>query len=1738
MGEREGAPDWRQKGDAGRPAKRDWRRAPAAGGSAAPAAPATAGWRLKAGGDEKDARRWYSVRVATWTLIVAGLVILFIYLLWLTPRRTPLLALAVTDYGRSQRSTAIPPNAWAEEDLLRLQELDQREEIVSFARTQYADWKSDRLDGFQELRAAVEKLQNSGSTSVVLYLSAHGVVNGKGQPCLVLPGTTPYRSEQWLPLEELLSYLFPKQEVDRLPHDKLLILDCSRIDVNWRIGVLYNSFAERLAAVVDKVKIPGLVILSSAGRGQIGWTSPQHLKGSVFGYFVAQALRGVADREDEGGDGNHLVSLQELYRYVSVHTQQWTQENWLDRQEPMLLPADADIRALVHAKPGSAASVPQVQDAEKDPRWDDVERLWRRHAELDDAAVYRYHPLAWEEYQHKLLRLEQTLAAGRAYAEEFTELRNRLDELGVGLAQTRPGASLRLHSLPLAAWLQAEPELAAARKQVAALWSPKGRWDLKPEWRCPSSLVAASEVWRICSTGLAIDDWPSALSLMERVSDPRATEFVEIHFLRMLNAYLDPVARAQNRPLVASSLAARRLAERAAVAQRSLGEAYEPLPDERAYYAIKESVDRADALRRSAEDNLFVAGPAALDEARRLYQRVNTDEGRDESYPYSIRRAEQVALAYAARDKAWAKIPYLAQWLFGRLQADAPAHIDDLYLLIQSNHALGAALDQSVAQARWSPQLDDALHAVQEKLDLLLSAFQAEAARLREAAGSDSRTLREIAALLPVPLLTGETRNQLRRKYKEIATLAPRAQQQIPAASGETPVSQYLNRLTRLDRHFVLSILSRAQVARSGEASDLPAAKKTSNDDDDRQERIQLLAAEGDTIRQQLFAGVYGDAEQWSKKTAERLAGDEKDSPAEIRDGVSRADRRVRAAAPLLLEELSRWRDPATDADQGETRLPPACQLRLIDLRHLLLWHCQRAMDDFWGPSPLTPAGPSLFEIAAHDYLVAAERLCPQAKRARCGEVVLGDLLDARMKAARAALRAKADDLYVDKEDESTRGVLETQSADRLPPGTAAVWLSAAAVADPTLPVALTRQSDQPATRRIARPVGNQESQKRIEYWVRNSDPRLEQRTLETMAFYRGHVARSRFVVEQPKTGIDVDFTPPQYPRPMVTVSGRASAGCSTMFILDYSGSMTKTISVPSADKRRTVEMPRYVVARTALEQILHRLVTTDNRFQVGLRMYGHRVGWENNKLVEWDPKNQDRTIARRPTSPLPRDDVELLLPLAPFRESDYEATKARLELLRPLGETPLYLAIKQAAEDLKEKDYSASGGRAPQRNIVAITDGVDETTDENGQWSPSDMLSVEKVLNSPGNENLRLYLVGFHISAQDFEDQVKDIQDPARRREILDDLLRRFEDIKRLAAGTGYRERGRGGFFTATDPDSLTRALEKSLELVQYKIARSRDDVDVAGPLDVNNTATIAQQPGTKVEYQVRVLDREHPASATVELEGGEALELQLSEDGRRLQHRRYEKEKRVDKPDVSDPADPGNAARRYYIAAHIPQWVRNDVEFPVSIQNADPARFSPRPEEFWMQIRPLLPDGQRGRTAYQFYDRAFRSGTPVPILSCVARKWPLEARQAEIQLWFKMRKTPVEERLTVGQIRERGGSWRLAGLDQVSFELQTRRGEGGTRYRIVVIERHAQGSPLDEVKVEMEPAPVHVVRHYNPEGAVVRHTFYFEDSVAATVEGLTVCLTSRQRLLERAVRLPAPFVVDVERRGAVADH
>jgi len=197
----------------------------------------------------------------------------------------------------------------------------------------------------------------------------------------------------------------------------------------------------------------------------------------------------------------------------------------------------------------------------------------------------------------------------------------------------------------------------------------------------------------------------------------------------------------------------------------------------------------------------------------------------------------------------------------------------------------------------------------------------------------------------------------------------------------------------------------------------------------------------------------------------------------------------------------------------------------------------------------------------------------------------------------------------------------------------------------------------------------------------------------------------------------------------------------SVLFILDCSRSMAEPATLDAVAAQAveagadTEEATRLDVAKLALHKMLRELAT-DSKCQVGLWLYGHRLAWEP-EVKEPELLSQDRyleaTVGYAAIGEmLPGDDVEQAQPLKRFNPQEFERIQARLEVIKPWGEKPLYLTLTRALEALA--DAPASGPKS----IIVLTDGGNE------QWLARYKTSRERVAKSLDQNIVPIHFVHF----------------------------------------------------------------------------------------------------------------------------------------------------------------------------------------------------------------------------------------------------------------------------------------------------------------------------------------------------------------------------------------------------------
>ena len=1441
-----------------------------------------------------------------------------------------------------------------------------------------------------------------------------------------------------------------------------------------------------------EINVPQLAVLTSADAGQVGWASPER-QASAFGYFVWSGFQGDADTKAKGNrDGS--ISLGELESYVAHQVNNWVRINRFDEQRPRLLAADPAAEnaarewrlGLVpntgwfswgsHERPDEPVVSAETADSSISS---ELARLWDLHADLAEQAAGSRSPLGWEEFRRRLLWIERLQMAGKDYVDLALSTIETANELAQSLRPSPPVAKNPGASFPVAAAIVGDHSLADEAERI---------WQLAVGQ--PTSEQAAR-------SAAELDRLAQSILPNNRL--------VEIHFLQLLEGYL-PSAAWQNRSLIASNLALRERAERVAA----------PF-DPRVHYWVAPLANQADAERRMAEDRLFVAGTLAWSESQADCGKAN------EQFELAETLSQATQQAYALRDRCWSDAPHLATWLAARLplgmtgsqREEISQQRDDLLResfipLTKSAAALTADVlnvppdparnATTAARERLSVLTRDAGF-LKEQFERLDTRFREECRDLTELVGGEARfsaqLLRRIEAVLDVPLVDARLRQRLTAYREDIrrslylnasAGMAPGEQTNREQTETVSRQSAFLARLSQWDAesHPAIALIL---------ATAPPDKEITLVEDKDALNRISL---QGDIVRQWMVSsadGVNARATRQADEAIRMLKDQAQIAPAQVRRPLSMADQMLRATALL--------RPRTTPAD---LRRGTVWQLQGLDWHYFIRWQARRVLDDFYG----TPGSrDDFFAVAATAYLDAAEKLVNEVCGGDLPRVAERDQLEARLNAAARLVEVREVGELAGSETGDIPHHVAARPHVELPAGWAAIYLRNGPTHATRLPLldngprreeihlALATHPETPANGPV-----------RHDYLIRQgafASPAAEDLDLAATVYFRGHIHGEPI----PTGAVDVAFAPPPYVEPRVKVVRDALMRGELMFIFDCSASMQQlTPSGSRLDVARNALM-----GREPVEGVLERLAGT-GLYQIGLRIYGHRVGWNprnteevrrrEDEILKLFPKavNRDAYLAEL-QKVRPGDDVDRVLPITDFTKRELDEVGRLLYKLKPWGITPLYLSIVRAVE----QDFEP-GSDATQRRIVVLTDGKDEQRQDR-DLAPALYKDQKGVLDAfeqhrrqRRNDPIQLDVVGFQLSEA--------------------------RELEEIAKQTG------GGFFPASDPQQLIQQLERSLGLSNFEVVPLSGSP--IGPGDFGKWLAIVPSPRKPTAHLVRLLSTRSPVEASVVLEGGEALEMQLSNDDRRLEHRRYNQDLRDSVERLRDP-DPRHEGREFLIATHQPPTRSgNEVRFPISVQSQDETQFTPRPVEAWVEIRPVLTDGTTMPQTYTFFDRYFEPERPVPVLMYEVPHWPAEATQAEIDLWCKFYPTEPNREVTLGEVANRSdlpeNRRSIPDAPGVTFDVQTRSigTPGEERTQVIVSVRHAQAAgSLDGIKVELDPPPQRVLHRYFNNKQLARHYFEFDGVSPNTVRDYRLRLTTAQRLKQGALHPERPLAVRV---------
>lgn len=1187
--------------------------------------------------------------------------------------------------------------------------------------------------------------------------------------------------------------------------------------------------------------------------------------------------------------------------------------------------------------------------------------------------------------------------------------------------------------------------------------------------------------------------------------------------------------------------------------------------DLRAHRWVRPDMHAADGRRRAAFDLLLAGENAAGREGLETWDQV------DRALSDAKAALGRFTLAYRNRDATLALAPYFARWLMRPQPLSRPTSRAGRQLrgtllpLIEANQKLatalghapafdepammaGAAFGDDATVGRLLGELQDEF--AQHCLELIVPHELTEEGELAAAESPQPRGAnREISAAPPA---AAARRLAVQRRDIEAALQLPI----IPWDRREKLWARRRIVVAQLRDRFLQSGDSAHPAAadRPG-AEDVAADRAADEDADDdftdylefaadprrQHPALALLASDDPRVRNLLEVETppaqANDSRAGDGETREGVP--DADEPDEAGDGDEAVDRSesvslvigVARQGQLVRDHLLRLPldiatyhidespNPASSIDALDRRARAACGFGLTTLsaapdelvrRHevqqLLLWQARRAIDDALGPARAADA--PFFELAARDYLAAAENVLAPAPAVARQLHDLHDLLEVRRRALRSGIvTTAADILMLDVLDDLTARIAVQTGADAagLPAGRPFVMLrdpaqsgSRARIAGATQLVDLSALQSDEARREFTSELAPDELLGRGA-------------ALDAVTVLRGNEFAARVLLKVPR-GAQVSLDRHHYGPPQVTVFGRPRKRPSIEFVVDCSNTMSKLMDVEGPGGAALPRTSRLDVAKVALAGMLDRLAR-EGDVRAGVRLFGHRVGRNPRKPEEILRQNGYAQARQIPPELQPYADVEAVLPLGRLDTASAESVKTLLESVVPWGETPLYLAITQALGEMREDDDT-------ERIVVVVTDGM------NNQFDPPPEFAADEddVLEARGDRPIRLFIVGFGIEDSTTEQSAST---QSGDEEQDDQTVGAFS---RLADATG------GRYFSATSAQQLIDFIEELLGPSEFSVRDAAGDV--VRTSEVGRPAVLPPQSAPR-----RYVASFDSASAAIDLVGGEAVELESEPSGTRLlalPHRyaaprsgalveTATPEVPGDESTLVPPSDDANAGRELRAVVERPIWKQEEMLFSVWFESQG-RRFTPRPAEVWAQITPLS-SSDAAPPPYLFYDANFEPGTSTPLLRCAVRDWPRDASRAQIDVWCSYsltRPSAVVALADVANVPPPAPAGFAAPVAGVFYRVRRRRPAApGAPLEVSVVEQHtADSDGLDALKVQCHPPPDHIEHLFDADNRLVVHTFLYQ---AGSPEPQELRFSTRGAVQAGALHLTGPLEVEI---------
>lgn len=1757
-------------GEAGRPATGGQGPAWRGTGARVRAGGPTSGWKSGPPSPADAEGRGRALRAAV-ALVAVLLLAAFGYYLFLRPRPTPLILWTPEAYPLQ-----MPPLAFAQEDAERLRHanpLNLRATAVPLRSQQ----------SLVDLQVALQKASRDGGslrlgTSLVLvYVAAHGQVNERGEACLVPPRADPLDSSTWLPLNELLDVLsrtFPasRQEV-------LLILDTPRVESAWRCGWLENRWDERFSALLAQRADDRLWVLTAAGPGQIAWAAPE-LRASVFGHFLARALRGEADPR------SGQITLAGLFDYVAAQVDAYVQRRRGARQQPRLwhrgqvLALEDSAQpptALKHALAGlrvayvdaarrsqpleslyepadPVASARRLVGRDRSARANPsatLAQVWQlyqtrcrpapsaapSHGSSGALAAFCVDPVALGSIQQRLAAVGQRLLAGAAY--QGPELEAAIRQLQSELTDDRLWQPRgRVPALSVASAGPTDPRATA---EAAAGWlaaypktEPEKRRDLIPPGAASDAVLAA--LYGAFQQGLVpldTDHLKTALELMT------LTLPAELDALRLERQMLTLLAR---RPLLGAPgsgwnavLALRQQAERAAAPA-----------DLRVHYAVERLVNAADVLRRQAEDAMWSG-----DAAPRLEAAVQAARGTaapPRGYEGALAVSAALGEALRLRDEIWACLPLWAEWLFARrawhagaLAASQTALRDLPAATVRLDAAcqrLIAARDTQEASADLLAQVVQETESTGALWERLLEALRPayQRAAVVEHHYTRPEDFREAELALQRPPLFDSSPLPVVERY--LATLEQWAQQPLPAVTTalepRTPDAQVAT-----DGPIIDSVPPAAALPATSPADTprtflrelhrlldyefaIPYAQHRHTTDWDADAPADTIYRRPAQSQSSLWQRLKGLLNRYSAEIqTQSPAWSATTSACQAAGPLTAWDRRVRVAAAWLAcfdPQLARPTQPT-----------PARWLQEYDAAHLASWQAWRLVGDFWGDGePPSTTAPFFARASA-----ACERALPEALRPLRYDLPGGGLADlaARSEAALGQLAAwnplQASPAIDPYDQNGARVELRLvpsppSSAPLLPQGVAIVHLTSAGDLSSAAVPARFDLPARPQALPIQLPLTEPLVVPAQVLPGAGQEAGAAQPAFVAELWFRGHIRRQSLPLPPPGSAFLVEYTLPQ-PRsaaPTVEIRGQDSLRGAVLFIFDCSASM----QAPG----------RFEVAQNQLAQVLEELGREAGEgLQVGLTVYGRRTKAYGR---ETDPDLLYRFRSPPDGTPLLTSAGETrrrqmgsdaffrqfphpdrdVEELLPVVGGRAEAALSRLRALRK-EECLGCTPLYYAITRALEGGFSLPKSDPAICQIVVVSDGVNMPYDSDD----SGIREVGLTVNQRDLEGLRSALTQrrgrYRVSVVLFGGQLTAVEQSQRR--ALDTLQRDFPDAFELHYVPDVRE--------------LVRAIRQAFPKSRLELLTSPTSAS-GQPLSWNTPQAVAGWPTDGLPrrelerrwVRLRTAGEQRTLEAELELRGGERVVLQWSSQSRDARLVFVDDEQIARGQAPLQPPPSHATPRNLLLEALDPLRSVGQIErLAFRLRDRDASeKFTPRPWAIWTEIAPLGPRSLPPPSQVCF-DVLWKENVNFPRFEVPVPPWK-GASRVRAQVW--LRENPP---LPTSQIvLARGQSAQSPSKPTPGWRVaQTETDDGGRKVTVAwrPPERKSNVAQLAEYAVWVWPPADRVRRRFAQDATMAIHEFSFTNP-SFVGSDITVSWVSAEEFRRGAYTAILEFPVD----------